>query len=88
MLMENLLSGRETKLVGKKHRGNMLTAERAIHVLVFVLLLLGLCVISAWASYNYISDQILKVATIPLVWGVILLILYLGFKKLGWDWWS
>ena len=65
-----------------------MTAERAIHLLVFVLLLLGLCVISAWASYNYLSDPILKVASIPLSWGVILLILYLSFKKLGWDWWS
>ena len=65
-----------------------MTAERAIHLLVFVLLLLGLCVISAWISYNYISEPILKVATIPLSWGVILLILYISFKKLDWDWWS
>ena len=65
-----------------------MTAERAIHVLVFVLLLLGLCVISAWASYNYLNDPILKVASIPLSWGIILLIMYVSFKKLGWDWWS
>ena len=65
-----------------------MTAERAIHVLVFVLLLLGLCVISAWASYNYLSEPILKVAVIPLSWGIILLILYVTFKKLNWDWWS
>ena len=66
----------------------MLTAERAIHVLVFVLMLLGLCVISAWASYNYLSDPILEIASILISWGIILLILYVTFKKLGWHWWS
>jgi len=55
----------------------------------FILLLVGLCGISAWASYTYLSDNlILEVAGIALSWGVILLILYLGFKKLDWNWWS
>jgi hypothetical protein len=55
----------------------------------FILILVGLCSISAWASYAYLSDNlILEVAGIALSWGVILLILYLGFKKLDWDWWS
>ncbi|MEM3442748.1 MAG: hypothetical protein QW667_02135 [Candidatus Bathyarchaeia archaeon] len=66
-----------------------MTAERAIHAAMFILLLVGLCGVSAWASYNYIKDHlILEVAGIALSWGVILLILYLGFKKLNWSWWS
>jgi hypothetical protein len=67
---------------------NTFTAERAIHVLVFVLLVFGLCVISAWASYNYLTDPILMVASIPLGWGLIVLIVYVSFKKLGWHWWE
>ena len=54
----------------------------------FALLLAGLCSVSAWASYTYIDQLILKFAGIALTWGIILLILYLGFKKLDWDWWS
>jgi len=66
-----------------------LTVEHAIHSAMFILILVGLCAISAWASYTYLSDiLILEVAGIALSWGVILLILYLGFKKLNWDWWS
>ena len=66
-----------------------MTVERAIHFATFVLILVGLCSISAWASYTYLSaNLILEVAGIALSWGVILLILYLGFKKLNWDWWS
>ena len=66
-----------------------MTAERAIHVAMFILLLVGLCAISAWASYSYLSGNlILEVAGIALSWGLILSILYLGFKKLDWDWWS
>jgi len=65
------------------------TAERAIHVAMFILILVGLCAISAWASYSYLSGNlILEVAGIALSWGLILSILYLGFKKLDWDWWS
>jgi uncharacterized protein (DUF486 family) len=66
------------------------TAEKAIHVAMFVLLLVGLGGFSAWASYRYLSDvnTILEIAGIALSWGVILLVLYLSFKKLDWDWWS
>jgi len=54
----------------------------------FILLLVGLCGISAWASYSYLSDNaVLEVASIALSWGVVLSILYIGFKKLSWDWW-
>jgi len=66
-----------------------LTVERAIHFVMFSLILMGLCGISAWASYTYLKENlILEIAGIALSWGVILLILYLGFKKLNWDWWS
>ena len=66
-----------------------MTVERAIHFAMFVLILVGLCSMSAWGSYAYLSDNlILEVAGIALSWGVILLVLYLGFKKLDWDWWS
>jgi len=55
----------------------------------FILLLVGLCGISAWASYSYLSDTpILEVAGIALSWGIILSILYLAFRKMDWDWWS
>jgi hypothetical protein len=50
---------------------------------------MGLCGVSAWASYTYLNENlILEIAGIALSWGVILLILYLGFKHLDWDWWS
>jgi hypothetical protein len=66
-----------------------LTAERAIQCAMFILILVGLCGVSAWASYAYLSEAhpILEVATIALSWGVILLVLYVSFKKLEWNWW-
>ncbi|MCW3993484.1 MAG: hypothetical protein NWE85_02830 [Candidatus Bathyarchaeota archaeon] len=66
-----------------------MTVERAIHFAMFVLILVGLCAISAWASYSYLSENlILEVASIALSWGVILSILYVGFRQLDWDWWG
>lgn len=66
-----------------------MTMERAIHFAIFVLMLVGLCGVSAWASYTYLGETlILEVASIALCWGLILLILYVGFKRLNWDWWS
>jgi len=66
-----------------------LAVEKIIHFAMFILLLVGLCGISAWASYAYLQGTlILEIAGIALSWGVILLILYLGFKELNWDWWS
>ncbi|MGQ9640820.1 MAG: hypothetical protein ACUVUF_01675 [Candidatus Bathycorpusculaceae bacterium] len=63
--------------------------ERAIHFAMFLLLLVGLFATGAWASYTYLKDNlILEVAGMALSWGVTLLILYVGFEKLGWDWWS
>jgi len=66
-----------------------LTGERAIHFAMFILILVGLCGISAWASHSYLSgNTILEIAGIALSWGVILSVLYLGFRKLDWNWWS
>jgi hypothetical protein len=66
-----------------------MTTEQAIHFTMFALLLVGLGGVSAWASYTYLQGQlVLEVAGIALSWGLILLILYLGFKKLDWNWWS
>ncbi|MGA3288766.1 MAG: hypothetical protein ABSD42_00805 [Candidatus Bathyarchaeia archaeon] len=66
-----------------------LSAERVIHTSIFFLLLVGLTVLSAWISYTYLHyNFILVFAGVMLSWGVILLALYLIFKKLGWEWWS
>jgi hypothetical protein len=69
-----------------------MTVERVIHLAMFILILVGLCGISAWASYTYIyltqDNVVLAVAGIALSWGVILSVLYLGFRQLDWDWWS
>ena len=65
-----------------------MTAERFIHIAAFFLLLIGLCAVSGWASYTYINDLVLKLAGITLSWGIILLALYLVFRKLDWHWWS
>ncbi len=62
--------------------------ERAIHFGIFILLVIGLCSVSAWVSYEFLLDLILKIAGIALSWGTILLILYVGFTKLQWDWWT
>jgi len=66
----------------------MLTAERVIHATVFALLLVGLCTVSGWATYNYITDSVLSIAGITLSWGIILLVLYVVFKKIEWRWWG
>jgi hypothetical protein len=65
-----------------------LTAERAIHIAVFALLLVGSWSISAWISLTYLSDWILLIAGVALSWGILLLLLYVIFKKLNWNWWS
>jgi hypothetical protein len=67
-----------------------LTGERAIQCATFIPILVGLCGLSAWASYTFLSEAniILEAAAIALSWGVILLILYVSFKKLNWEWWG
>jgi len=64
------------------------TSERAIHTAMFLLILVGLCILTGWASYRYVEDWVLKIAAVALSWCVILLALYLVFKKFEWVWWS
>ena len=64
-------------------------AERLIHAGIFFLLLVGLTVLSAWLSYVYLkSNLVLAIASVALIWGIILLAMYVIFQKLGWKWWS
>ncbi|MGD0643613.1 MAG: hypothetical protein ABSA75_01760 [Candidatus Bathyarchaeia archaeon] len=66
-----------------------MNTERVIHASIFILLLVGLAVLSAWISYVYLQHNfILVFAGIMLSWGIILLAMYVSFKKLGWKWWS
>ena len=66
-----------------------MAGERAIHFGIFILILIGLCSVSAWVSYAYLSGTlILEIAGIALSWGTILLVLYVSFLKLHWDWWT
>jgi hypothetical protein len=67
-----------------------MTAERAIHLLIFVLLLLGLWTVSAWASYTYLisNNIVLAIAGIPLGWGIILLVLYVAKHNLRKNSWN
>ncbi|MGD0450635.1 MAG: hypothetical protein ABSA79_06220 [Candidatus Bathyarchaeia archaeon] len=66
-----------------------MTTERVIHASIFMLLLIGFSVLISWASYNYLqSNLVLVIGSIPLGWGIILLAMYLSFKRLGWNWWS
>jgi len=62
--------------------------ERAIHIAIFVFVLIGLCSLSAWISYAYLKELVLQIAAIALSWGVTLLVLYVGFKALKWEWWT
>jgi hypothetical protein len=63
--------------------------EKAIHIAIFIFLLIGLCSLAAWISYEYLKDQlVLQIAAVALSWGVTLLVLYVGFKALHWEWWS
>jgi membrane protein implicated in regulation of membrane protease activity len=54
----------------------------------FILILIGLCLLSGWVSHAYLTDLILQLAAVALSWGAILLVLYVGFRVLGWDWWA
>jgi hypothetical protein len=66
-----------------------MSAERVIHASIFFLLVVGLGVIGAWASYALLkSNVVLVFACTALVWGLVLLAVYLVFKILGWKWWG
>jgi hypothetical protein len=66
-------------------------AERVIHASIFFLLLFGIAALCVWAISTLISFQeniVLFIATIPLSWGILLLVLYVAFLKKDWKWWS
>jgi len=65
-----------------------LPGEKAIHIAMFILLIIGICATIGWASYTYLDTLVLQIAGIALGWGVTLLVLYVVFKQLNWDWWS
>jgi hypothetical protein len=65
-----------------------LTGERAIHVVIFLLVLIGLCGISGWIIYASTQNDLLRIAGIALGWGIILLALYAAFRALNWKWWE
>jgi len=71
--------------------GGNLGAERVIHATIFILLMAGLATLCLWAILDYIpfeTNKILFIAILPLSWGIILLVMYLSFSKLGWKWWE
>lgn len=43
---------------------------------------------AAWVSYAFLKDLVLQIAAVALSWGVTLIVLYMGFRVLGWDWWK
>jgi hypothetical protein len=66
-----------------------LAGERALHVTIFLLLLVGICGISGWIISSYTPvDYLLRIAGIALIWGIVLLALYVGFRALNWKWWE
>ena len=67
----------------------MLNTERGIHAAVFILLIVGLFSVSGWLSYYYFITEIpLLIASVALSWGIILLLMYVIFRKLNWRWWE
>ncbi|MGD0159241.1 MAG: hypothetical protein ABSB89_02975 [Candidatus Bathyarchaeia archaeon] len=65
-----------------------LAGETAIHIGIFILLLVGLCGISGWIIYASTTNGLLIIAGIALSWGIILLALYTIFNALKWKWWE
>lgn len=66
-----------------------MTAERVIHAAIFVLLLVGFWSTSLWACLTFLKDQLVpQIAGVTLSWGIVLLVLYVSFKKLEWGWWG
>ena len=65
-----------------------LAAERVIHIAIFILVLIGLGGISGYVISASTNNDLLKIAGIALIWGVILLALYAIFSALKWKWWE
>ncbi len=73
----------------KQLAGAIVTGERAIHVAIFLLFLVGLCGISGYIIGAYSgNNSLLIIAGIALSWGLILLALYATFNALDWKWWD
>ena len=84
--MENLLSSTN---IHQHARCLMLNTERGIQAAVFILLIVGLFSVSGWLSYYYFITEIpLLIASVALSWGIILLLMYVIFRKLNWRWWE
>jgi predicted MFS family arabinose efflux permease len=65
-----------------------LAGERAIHIAIFLLVLIGLGGISGSIIFTDTQDNLLRIAGIALCWGIILLVLYVVFNFLDWKWWE
>ncbi len=66
-------------------------AERVIHASIFFLLLAGVAALCFWAIYTYVGFQnnlILSIASVSLSWGILLLVLYVTFRRMDWEWWN
>jgi hypothetical protein len=67
-----------------------LAAQKTILCIVFFLFLIGACGLAAYAFslvFNPFTNPLFYLAT-AIGWGVILLVLYLVFERLEWDWWT
>lgn len=64
-----------------------MTVKIAIYFFVFILVLVGVFGISAWAILQYV-DSPLNYAVIAFLWGITLAMLYLAFEKADWNWWE
>lgn len=62
--------------------------EKALQAVIFILILAGLAGISTWAINAYVTNPLLLIAGTTLSWGVILLVLFVVFKELKWEWWT
>jgi len=65
-----------------------LDTEKIIHIIIFFLFLVGACWLAIYAlSVAIPLTSPVFFAGTAIVWGVILLVLYLVFKKQNWEWW-
>jgi hypothetical protein len=62
--------------------------EKALQAVIFILILAGLAGISTWAINAYVTSSLLLVAGTALSWGLILLVLFVVFRELKWEWWT
>jgi hypothetical protein len=65
-----------------------MAGERAIHIMIFILVLIGLGGISGFIIFTSTQDSLLRIAGTALCWGTILLAMYAIFRMLDWKWWE